>query len=137
MKLLTILAVVLLTFTGCSSMSARKVIDLSHYRRFYVEHRLADNHRIDEQIVAELKSLGYDASCGYLTMKPEGVDAIIAYEDRWTWDFKNYMIDFRLTMRDERTGKQVADGSFHQASITTKSPEEIIREVLTKLLKAG
>ena len=135
--LLLLAAALLAGPTACSSVSARKVIDLSRYKHIYVEHRLADNHRIDEQIVAELKALGLDASCGYLTMKPDGVDAIIAYEDRWTWDFKTYLIDFKLTMRDQRTNKQVADGSFHQASLTTKSSEEVIREVLGKLLRSG
>jgi hypothetical protein len=130
-----LLVVALLVLTGCSSLSARKTVDLTRYKHIYVEHRLADNHRVDEEIVAELKTLGYDASCGVLTMKPDGVDAIITYEDRWTWDFTTYLIELNLAMRDARVEKQVAQGYFHQAPLVIKSSKEVIREVLTKLFK--
>ncbi len=119
---------------GCSSLSARKVVDLKRYKHVYVEHRLADNHRIDEQIVAELKSLGCDASCGVLTMKPDNAEAIVSYDDRWAWDFKNYIIEFRLFVRDARADKPVAEGYYHQAGLTTKSSEQVVHHVLTELL---
>ena len=125
----------LFVLTSCSSVSARRAIDLTHYKHVYVEHRLADNHRIDEQIVAELKQLGCDASSGVLTMKPDNADAIISYEDRWTWDFKDYLIEFNLYMRDARTDKPVGHGYFHQAALITKSPSQVIHQVLTRLLK--
>ena len=93
----------LLVFTGCSTaLSTRKATDLARFKRIYVESRLSDNHRIDEKIATELRALGVDASFGVPTMLPEGVDAIVSYEDRWQWDFKDYMIEFRVEVRDAR-----------------------------------
>jgi hypothetical protein len=122
-------------FSGCSSMTARKAIDLTRYKHIYVEQRLSDNHRIDEQIVAELKALGCDASCGVLTMKPDGVDAIISYEDRWAWDFKSYLIEFTLYVRDARADQPVAKGYYHQAGLATKSSEAVVKKVVGELLR--
>ncbi len=133
--LLLTLAFLASLVAGCSSLSTRKTVDLTRYKHIYVEHRLADNHRLDEQIVTELKALGCpEASCGFLTMKPAGVDAIITYEDRWTWDFKDYLIEFSLNIRDARADKPIGHGYYHQAALTTKSPEAVIHKVLGELL---
>ena len=49
-----------LLFTGCSTaLSTRKAIDLAPFKRIYVESRLSDNHRLDEQIAAQLRAFGY------------------------------------------------------------------------------
>ncbi len=120
---------------GCSSESTQKVADYSSVHRIYVEHQLTDNHRIDELIAAELKTLGYDATCGWPTMMPDHVDAIITYQDRWTWDFKSYLIDLRVELRANYTNKPLATGSYHQASAYTKSPPEVVHEILAPLFK--
>jgi len=101
-----------------------------------VEHRLTDNHRIDELIVAELRTHGFDASSGPLTMLPEGVDAIVTYEDRWQWDFKSYLIELKIDVRANFTGKPIATGHYHQASAYTKSPAEVVHEILGPLFKS-
>jgi hypothetical protein len=134
MKTVVLLLAACAWLSGCSSHSTQQVADYSSVHHIYVEHRLNDNHRIDELIAAELKSLGYDASSGPLTMMPEkGVDAIIAYQDRWAWDFKSYLIDLRLEMRAVFTDKPLATGSYHQASAYTKSPAEVVREIVAPL----
>jgi len=120
---------------GCSSHSSQQVADYSSVHRIFVEHRLNDNHRIDELIATELKTLGYDATSGWLTMMPENTEAIITYEDRWAWDFKSYLIDLRLEMRTAFTNAPLVSGSYHQASAVTKSPAEVVHEIVAPLFK--
>ena len=55
---------------GCSSLSTHRGDGLDRVQRIYVEHLLTDNHRLDHAMVAELRGLGYEASCGPLTMLP-------------------------------------------------------------------
>jgi type IV pilus biogenesis protein CpaD/CtpE len=127
------LAALAALLAGCSSLDTKQAGDYSHLRRIYVEHRLTDTHHIDELIAADLKARGYDASCGYLTMMPENTEAIVTYTDRWQWDFKSYLIDLEIEMRANFTGKALARGSYHQASASTKPPEEVVKLILDPL----
>jgi hypothetical protein len=120
--------------TGCATgMSTRKATDLTRFKKIYVESRLADNHRIDAQIAAALNALGREATFGVATMRPDGVDAIVSYTDRWEWDFKNYLIEIKIDLRDARTDKPLATGTYYQASLKTKPSEEVIRLILKPL----
>ena len=124
-----------LMIAGCSSVETRKVLDLSPFKRLYVERQLNDDRRIDEQIVEELRRLGYDASCGHLTMMPEKIDAVLTYDARWEWDFKSYLIELNVTVRTARTDKKLADGRYYQPTPVSKPPADVIREVLAPLFK--
>jgi hypothetical protein len=128
-------ALVALVFAGCSSLDTHDVADLSSVQHIFVEHRLTDNHRIDEAIVAELKSRGYDASSGPLTMMPDNIDTIITYEDRWAWDFNSYLIDLTIEVRANFTHKPLARGHYHQASALTKSPPQVVHQIIDPMFK--
>src|SRR5437868_14491610 len=78
---------------GCASLSTKREAGLEKVHRVWVEHLLTDNYRTDQNIVEELKRLGFDAACGPLTMMPEGYDAVITYRQRSEWDFKSYLIE--------------------------------------------
>jgi hypothetical protein len=119
---------------GCSSASTRKVIELDAFRNIYVEQRLADNNHLDQIIVAELQRLGRVASSGPRTMMPDNTDAVLTYTDRWGWDFKTYLIEMNIELHTARTRKKLADGRYYQPSLKTKSPAEVIRELLVPLL---
>jgi hypothetical protein len=126
-----------LLLAGCATgMSTRKATDLTRFKRIYVESRLADNHRIDAHIAGALNELGREATFGVATMRPDGIDAIVSYTDRWEWDFKNYMIEIKIDLRDARTDKPLATGSYYQASLKTKPSEEVIRLILKPLFGA-
>lgn len=122
-------------FSGCSSIVTRKVIDLAPFKRIYVEHRLTDDRHLDEMIVQELNRLGYEASRGPLTMMPDNADAVLTYEDRWEWDFKTYLIEFKVAVRTARTKKKLAEGSYYQPTPNSKPPAEVVSKVLTPLFK--
>lgn len=137
MKVIVLLLVSFAFLAGCATHSTRKTAELDRCQRIYVEHRLTDNHHIDDLIVAELRHLGRDASSGPLTMMPENTDAILSYADRWEWDFKNYLIEFTLEIQKAKTRKKIGDGRYYQPSIKTKSPAEVVHEILTPLFKAS
>jgi hypothetical protein len=127
---------VALLFAGCSSLDTHRDSDLGSLHQIYVVHSLTDNHHIDEAIVADLKARGYEVSSGPLTMLPEkGVDAIVTYEDRWAWDFNNYLIELHIEIHANFTNKELARGSYHQASALTKSPPEVVHTILDPLFK--
>jgi len=131
--LLAVLACCFLGFSGCASVATRTVVDLSRFKKIYVEHKLTDDRHVDEMIVNELTRLGYQASHGPLTMLPENTDAVLTYEDRWEWDFKTYLIEFNVTVRTARTNKKLADGRYYQPTPNSKAPTEVVSKVLTPL----
>ena len=119
---------------GCTtSSSARKVVSLDRFQRVYVETRLNENHHLDELFVAELRRVGREASSGPLTMMPEKTDVVLTYDGRWEWDFKNYLIELTFELHTVHPRKKVADARYHQPTIRTKSPEDVIRELLGRL----
>ena len=131
--LLAFLACCFFGFSGCASIATRTVVDLSRFKKIYVEHKLTDDRHVDEMIVKELTRLGYQASHGPLTMLPANTDAVLTYEDRWEWDFKTYLIEFNVTVRTARTNKKLADGRYYQPTPNSKAPAEVISKVLTPL----
>ena len=106
---------------------------LDGFRRIYVEQRLNDNHQLAELLAAELRRLGCEASSGPLTMMPEGTDAVLTYDDRWTWDFRNYLIEFTLELHTTHSKKKLADARYYQPSVKTRTPAEVIHELLPPL----
>ena len=124
---------VCLALAGCSSVSTRQVMPLEQFPRIYVERRLNDNHYVDEVLVAELRQMGFEASSGPRTLLPPDTDAVMTYDARWAWDFKTYLIELNLEVHTYPAGKKLAEGRFHQPSLTTKSPPQVVRELLKSL----
>lgn len=119
-------------FAGCSSVNARRhpEIKLNQFQRFYIEQRLNDNHSVGELIAADLRSRGYSATCGHLTMMPEDTEVLITYDARWTWDFRSYLINLDITARRAYANTILASGNYHHPGVTNKSPETMIRALL-------
>jgi uncharacterized protein YceK len=137
MKAFVALFAGILLLSGCSSVHTQQApkADLGRYKYFYVEHRLSDDREIDEAIVAELKALGHDASAGPLTMMPQSADALVTYQDEWAWDFKSYLIQLNIQIRDARRERVIAAGNYQQPSMFTKKPPQVIHAILVPLLK--
>ena len=137
MKLFSLSVCLLLALLGgCSSVNSRSVVDLAKYRHVYVQHRLTDDHHLDEMIVRELQRHGYEASCGPLTLLPENAEIVLTYADRWEWDFKTYLIELTVELATARTEKKLAEGRYYAPSPKSHPPEVIIRDLLNSVLKA-
>jgi hypothetical protein len=137
MKFSALLLALPLLLGGCSSLTTQKdpSVDLSRVKTVFVERRLADDHRVAELITAELNSLGLEATCGPLTMLTGRVDAVITYTDRWEWDFKSYLIELNVRVRDGRNDKLIAEISYYRPSILAKTPERVLHQLLPPLFK--
>jgi hypothetical protein len=62
-----------------------------------------------------------------------GVDAIVTYVDKWFWDITMYMLELTITLRDPKTDFPLATGNSYHTSMTRKSPEGMVDEVLTNI----
>lgn len=129
-------ALCLALLSGCYSVNARSVVDLAKYQHVYVQHRLTDDHHLDELIVRELQRRGYDAACGPLTMLPDNAEVVLTYADRWEWDFKTYLIELTVELTTARTEKKLAEGRYYAPSPKSHPPEDVIRDLLGSVLKA-
>lgn len=135
MKVTALLLCIALLLSGCSSLDTYRVptVDLTRVRTFFVVHRLADNNHVDETIVAHLRSLGYEAAAGPLTMMPQHAEAVVSYRDYWAWDFKTYLIQLDIEIHQAHTNRPMARGSYRQPTIIPKSPAAVVERILTPL----
>jgi hypothetical protein len=126
-----------LLLAGCSTRTqvnhAARPDQMHH---IFVEHLLSDGHNIDELIARELRSLGYDASAGPLTMMPEGTQAIVAYQTSWAFDFTTYLIELDVALRDAKTGEEIAVSRAFRPSVTGNDPSAMIRRVIDPIFQA-
>ncbi|HVU25515.1 MAG TPA: hypothetical protein VHE13_15410 [Opitutus sp.] len=137
MKFASALLLPLVLLAGCASVHTEVMphADLAATGRFFVEHRLSDNHHVDDLIVADLQARGFAASAGPLTMLPDDANVVITYEDDWAWDFHSYLIELRVAVRRARADQPLAAGSYRQPSPITKSPGAVIHILLDRLLQ--
>lgn len=126
-----LLALLALLQASCSSIwtDRNPQIDLAQITHFFVEHRLADNNKVDEAIVAELRSRGFEASAGPLTMMPEDAQAIVSYHDEWAWDFRYYLLELEVHIRSAHREQTLATGLYRQPTPISKSPAQVIRAI--------
>jgi hypothetical protein len=131
------LLVLTLLLAACSSLSMQKQAgaSLTHFKKIYVEHRLADGRGVDQLIVQELSRLGYDASSGPLTMTPPDTEAILTYVDEWNWDFTLYMIDLDVEVRDARSGQVFATAHYDHPAMGGKSPAGMVQATIDPLFE--
>ncbi len=137
MKVTAILLSVAALLSSCSSVQTHRDprVDLTHFKRFYVVHRLTDDNHIDDTIVAQLKALGREASAGPMTMMPQSVEAVVTYRDEWAWDFKSYLIQLDIEITQAHTNRPLAHGTYRQPTIVTKAPPAVVEEVLVPLFR--
>lgn len=64
-------------------------------------------------------------------------DSVITYVDRWVWDITLYLLELTVTLRDAATNFPQAVGNSYHTSLTRKSPEEMVEEVMTNIFNAA
>jgi len=136
---LAIVATAVLMTTGCAVNRATATIDptadLSAVKSIYVKKFEPDGRGIDVLIAERLRLRGYAAAAG--TTRPDKVDAVVTYADRWTWDITMYMLELSISFRDANTDYPLASGNSLHTSLTRKSPTEMVDEVLDNIFKKG
>lgn len=128
----------LLGVLGCSYKhlygETMRDVDLRTRHRVYVVRQPQDERRIDSMIVSRLRRAGMEAAAGSAEGgAPDGVDAIVSYEDHWQWDMSNYLIALRIDFRDPRTHELLASGQSYRSSLDRKPPEFMVDEIITTM----
>ena len=123
--------------SGCSIVELRSSklpeADISGLKSFYVVANNVDPGKTDEQIRDALIDMGYVATSGPKSKMPEGVDALVSYDDRWFWDISNYMIELNLIIREPESGYPMAEGESIRTSLARKDPKEMAKEIFESI----
>jgi len=109
--------------------------DLSGIKSLHVIKFAPDSHGVNLLITDKLRTMGFLATTGDNTLSD--VDAVVTYEDKWRWDFSMYMLELTITIRDPETQFPLASGNSYHTSISRKSPEEMVGEVIGNIFKKG
>lgn len=135
---LTALAAVVLLASGCAVNRATATLtpgaDVGRVRTIYIEKEKGDDRAIDLIVKKNLERRGYAVTTGDAPKPDKPVDATLSYVDRWMWDITMYMLELTVTLRDPVTSFPMAVGNSFHTSLTRKSPEEMVDEVLGNML---
>jgi hypothetical protein len=104
-------------------------------QRYFVQNHGSDNRHLDTMIAGELQKHGVSASSGYAADRPQDIDVLVVYEDRWQWDLSNYLIHMRIDLRDPQTNVLLATGSSYQTSLARKDEQKVIEAIVTGMFK--
>ena len=136
-SLIAVAAIVFLG-SGCAVNRATATLtpgaDLSRIRTIYIEKEKGDDRAIDLIVKKNLEKRGYSVTTGDAPKPDVPVDAALSYVDRWMWDITMYMLELTVTLRDPVTSFPMAVGNSFHTSLTRKSPEEMVDEVLGNML---
>lgn len=125
--------------SGCASNRATATLDptadLGGVKSIYVKKFGPDGRGINKIIAAKLKSMGYQVDSGLNA--PEDVDVVVTYKDKWWWDITMYMIELTITVREPGTDFPLASGNSMHTSLTRKSPDAMVNEVINNIFNKG
>jgi len=134
---LGLLIVVAILASGCAinraTANVEPTTDLIGIKSMYVTKLAPDERGINILIANKLKQMGYLANTGIET--PSDVDVVVTYMDKWMWDITMYMLELTITLRDPKTDFPLASGNSYHTSLTRKSPEEMVDEVINNIFK--
>jgi hypothetical protein len=137
--MVVIIGALLLT-TGCAVNRATASLtpgaDLTKVRSVYIQKEEGDDRAIDDIIKANLIKRGYNVTTGVEAKPASPVDAALTYVDKWMWDITMYMLELTITLRDPASGFPMAVGNSFHTSLTRKSPDEMVDEVIGNILSA-
>jgi hypothetical protein len=130
----------LLLTSGCAINRATALqtpgTDLSKVKVFYVVKSPEDERGIDKLIKDQLGKMGFTATSGTEMVPPHKADAVITYKDKWMWDITMYMLELTITLKNPTNNFPLAVGNSYHTSLTRKSPEEMVEEVLTNIFNS-
>lgn len=142
-KFAPVLLVICLSLThGCAVNRATAKLapgkDLNNVKSFYIIEEQDDKGtgNVYKLIEANLAKRGYTVSAGPDRKAPDRYDVTLTYVERWAWDIVTYMAELTITFTDSTTHLTLARGHSFHTSLTRKSPEEMVDEVLTNIFSA-
>ncbi len=139
MKIASSFFTLILLLTGCAAVNTHvdKGRHLSGVRHFFVLSNLNDNHGLDDSIVRALQARGFQAESGPFTMMPDAAQALIIYEDRWSWDFSNHMVHLRISAQDPQATQPYATVSYQKNVAISTEVDPVVNQLVGELLKSA
>lgn len=129
-----------LWLSGCAVNRATASLgagaDLSKIKSVYVVKQPKDGRGIDELIKVSLEKKGFLVTRGPELQGPYHADVAVTYADKWMWDLTMYMIELTINLRDPNNNFPIAKGNSYHTSLTRKSPEAMVEEVLDNIFTA-
>jgi hypothetical protein len=121
---------------GCTSYEAQVEKGRAHagVKRFFVLTNPNDGHAIDHLVAVALTNRGFEADSGPLTMMPDETEAIVSYQDRWTWDFGDHLVYLQIAVRDRKSIQAYANVVFSAKVPSHKHPADIVDDLVGRLL---
>ena len=122
--------------TGCINRAGANwdsSTNVNNVKSFYVIKLGPDERGINRLIADKLVAMGFIATTGLDVDTPPNVDIVVDYADRWRWDITMYMLELTITFRDPKSDVPLGSGNSLHTSLTRKSPEEMVDEVLTNI----
>jgi hypothetical protein len=102
----------------------------------YVERLEADERDINQTIADNIANRGWVATTGEKGAAPDNTTILVTYIDKWMWDITMYMLELTITLRDPETRSAFASGNSMHTSLTRKSPEAMVDEVISNIIAA-
>jgi hypothetical protein len=126
--------------SGCAvnraTASLSKGADISKAKSYYVIKDPENNPQIDDLIKTNLTKRGFEVTTGPEMKPPYGSDVVVSYVDKWMWDITMYLLELTIKFRDPASNYPMAVGHSLHTSLTRKSPEEMVDEVLDNIFAA-
>jgi uncharacterized protein YceK len=124
--------------SGCSTVDARVAPghNLANVKRFFVVTSSSDNHGLNRHITNALQARGLTAESGPLTMMPDDTEAVITYQDRWGWDFSDYLAYLRIDVSAPGKTEPYASVNFSASVPSGKSYQATLQSLVDRLFSA-
>ncbi|QDF97924.1 hypothetical protein CJ010_15995 [Azoarcus sp. DD4] len=137
--LLLVAGMLAAALSGCAVNRATATVDpsadLAAMKTMHVQRLEEDGYNVNVLIADKLRGMGYEVSTG--TEKRTDVDALVTYWDKWMWDITMYLLELTITIRDPRTDYPLATGTSLHTSLTRKSAQGMVDEVIGNIFKGG
>ena len=136
-KVLGLFMVSLLVGTGCINKATgfqSPGFSTKNINSLYVVKHSKDSHNVNELIKTELETRGFSVDTGSEENVPGHIDGLVNYTDKWMWDITMYMMELSISLTNPETNFPIARGNSLHSSLTRKSPQEMVEEVIGNML---
>ena len=101
-----------------------------------MENHGKDDRNIERLIAQMLRSRGLNVESGARGTRPQKIDFLVTYVDRWAWDMRVYMRLIQIDISNPRSGQVVATSRSVQDSLAAMGQryEDIIARTTNQLL---
>ncbi|MBN9693857.1 MAG: hypothetical protein J0M24_26750 [Verrucomicrobia bacterium] len=133
----TVLAVLVLTSTGCHTVPPAKVADpqaLAGKKYLYIVDSTRKDRGFRAEIVRNLTGRGFTVSSGPMNQWGADVQLYLLYEDRWNWDMVMYPAQVKISIYEVATRSLLGSAEFKNTFFHTYAdPPEIADELIGRI----